>query len=273
MLELHCCLQMYLPKGNHYEWAFHSPHINWTVPDPKVYDVGPAGAVHNYTTPEGDLYINMTIAARTREQYRDFWKNFRAWDLRRLGADSRVVHFTVGTGTTVRLTWNHFLRDELQAMGVRQETIFGCGADFLFAPQPELRARFAGETAALGNPDTLKIGIQIRNRDPLIFGKVRAQKYDREVSSSMWPSLALDLRSCLAVLVLSTAFFSNRERLGNALPQRIIRSKLFAESFHRPSLRNGLIRCLSSSRVCCVPPSPTRAAWSATRRTSTAPRR
>lgn len=50
-------------------------------------------------------------------------------------------------------------------MGVNPSTAFACAMDYLFRVRPETLKPYAAELAALSNPDTLKIGIQIRVGD------------------------------------------------------------------------------------------------------------
>ena len=47
-------------------------------------------------------------------------------------------------------------------MGLRPDTAFGCVTDFLLAPSPAVRTKFAAEFQALSDAAALKIGIQAR---------------------------------------------------------------------------------------------------------------
>lgn len=94
---------------------------------------------------------------------------FLRQDLNKELGSSENVMIVMNRGKTIRMFENSYHRDDLTKMGLTPDTAFGCIANFLFEPKPEIFAPFLTELGMLKEKNVLKIGIQIRAGDSYLM--------------------------------------------------------------------------------------------------------
>eukprot|EP00271_Cylindrocystis_brebissonii_P004218 TRINITY_DN15839_c0_g1_i2.p1 TRINITY_DN15839_c0_g1~~TRINITY_DN15839_c0_g1_i2.p1 ORF type:complete len:504 (-),score=25.03 TRINITY_DN15839_c0_g1_i2:420-1931(-) len=169
-------------QGPPFELAWESPYINWTRAKPPEELVGamnnrfhdkylqqgyrdscewcPGGEPKTVDkTKYGFIYLTNN---KTRSD-----KLFRVADMRKVpdGGVAETVFLASNRGRTYLMFENKHHRRQLDKWGLRQDTAFACAFDFLFRPNAAVRSRVADELAQLSEPDTLKIGVNVRTGD------------------------------------------------------------------------------------------------------------
>ena len=155
-----------------YRAAFNSPNINWTrhVDDPEEI-IAPIRHLYQGERkygPEIDptKYAGVYLINDDHET----WKrgNLRQWPD---GGVAETVFLCSNRGKVVSLFDNPYHKQELYNMGLRPDTIFACGYNFLFEPNDAVKDMFELYMRSLQSaPSALKIGIGIRAGDAVFNG-------------------------------------------------------------------------------------------------------
>ena len=113
---------------------------------------------------------------------------FHHGDLNMFGADADVVYMNwCNAGLVVPLFDNPLYKQPLFKMGLRPETAFGCMYAFLFEILPAAREMLAHEIAAMEDPDSIKIGIQIRTGDDTMTNQILGEPTLEEAETALNP--------------------------------------------------------------------------------------
>ena len=121
---------------------------------------------------------------------KDIWPKgvFSHGDLAELGADAEVVYInSCNAGMVVPLFDNPVYKQQLVNMGLRPETAYGCMYAFLFQVLPATKELLVRELAAMEDPESIKIGIQIRTGDDTMTNQTLEDPTLEEAEEALSP--------------------------------------------------------------------------------------
>ena len=96
-------------------------------------------------------------------------KDLRLWPL---NGDVETVFIGSNRGRILSLFNNPYHASALYDMGLRPDTAFACGFQYLFKPNAAVKSKFGPVMDALMKPSTaLRIGIKVRAGDEVFLGK------------------------------------------------------------------------------------------------------
>lgn len=141
------------------EAAFASPHIDWTCRSAP----NPLPGVQEWDATDSDDWLYPET---------QLYKTFVLSDLNTVGpADAATIALRIHRGLSVALFQSPHHARQMQALGLRPDTAFGCAAYYLFSPGPLMWALAQQDPAlhaAMVDEGRIKIGIQIRLGDDSI---------------------------------------------------------------------------------------------------------
>ena len=159
----------------HLNDAYDYPHINITR---HLWDSEELTAPARHSSQGQQRYDLSINASKYHAAYliNDDEKNkiFATEDLRLWPSNGDVETVFIGSnrGRVLSLFDNPYHASALYDMGLRPDTAFACGFQFLFEPNAAVKDRFRPVMDALVKPPTmLKIGIKIRAGDDVFLGK------------------------------------------------------------------------------------------------------
>lgn len=214
------------------------PNINWTHPNPIPDD---ALRVTKQEVRRGDVPKSVDRSRYYLINTQDDYvldrlvqrENFTAFP--RSHPDVENVLWVSNRGATYPLMSNPYHRSQLWQYGLTSENAFMCGFFYLCKPNSALTALYEPYWKVMSDPDTLKIGIQVRVGD-WVFTRNRPQ------NDSTWLARAQDHLDCAGQIEKVYAapgqkvvwyFMSDSIDLSKAV-QRRYGSKVLTETKYKP---------------------------------------
>lgn len=165
-----------------YSAAFDSPNINWTrhVDDPEnvIMPVRHLFSGERKYGPEVDAKKYAGVYLVNQDHLMEAWlkENLRLWPE---GGQAETVFLSSNRGRILSLFDNPYHSQELYNMGLRPDTIFACGYNFLFEPNAAVKEIFNEYMAPLQNAGSaLRIGLGIRAGDAVFSGHKVAEGFE-----------------------------------------------------------------------------------------------
>ncbi|GIL75651.1 hypothetical protein Vretimale_15202 [Volvox reticuliferus] len=181
--------------------AFSAPHIDWTCgglgpADSMTSDSGGGGSSAEQQQPVGGPPLAGPDVASWDATADDAWLDprypvyhtFIRSNLRRVGpANATTILLRMHRGISVGLFSNPHHRRQMEALGLRPDTAFGCAVHFLFGLNAETRVLATAEPVLHGlmvDEDVIKIGIQIRLGDAKILAQLAGDRKEEALDSA-----------------------------------------------------------------------------------------
>lgn len=149
-----------------YEWVYDQPHINWTLPFPKIVSkssVPVLGIPPIEPGPENNRIVWALVTGNITNVYK-----YRTY-----------VRMETNAGIVVRfMVENPHYKEVFGSLGITAETAYQCAYAFLFRPNREVQDMLRAEARMLLDPKVISIGVQVRMGDDVLGKHVQPTDFD-----------------------------------------------------------------------------------------------